>query len=165
MFHADSVFINGGGVVIAYAELASGQRHVAGFRFHADLFGLAEHGRYVNTTRAVTPVTIFRLPVSELTPILQHDAGLEFHIKSVDLTDGVGIFLQTRAAWAGGTSKFGSLLGVDNGKNNFGYSTLSTGFSFGGRYLITASRTLSGPRTLRDLGWQVGLTALRGPAS
>ena len=75
---ADSVFINGGGVVIAYAELASGQRHVAGFRFHADLFGLAEQGRYVNTTRAVTPVTIFRLPVSELTPILQHDAGLEF---------------------------------------------------------------------------------------
>lgn len=109
--------------------------------------------------------TIPALGASQRDTTLMYDAGLEFHVKSVDLTDGVGIFLQTRAAWAGGTSKFGSLLGVDNGKNNFGYSTLSTGFSFGGRYLITASRTLSGPRTLRDLGWQVGLTALRGPAS
>ena len=75
---ADSVFINGGGVVTAYAELASGNRHVAGFRFHADIFGLAEDGKYVNTTRASTPVTVFRLPVSDLAPILQHDAGLQF---------------------------------------------------------------------------------------
>jgi CRP/FNR family transcriptional regulator, anaerobic regulatory protein len=75
---ADSIYINGGGVVIAYADLPSGERHVAGFRFHADIFGLAEQGRYVNTTRAVTPVTVFRILVSELMPILQHDAGLEF---------------------------------------------------------------------------------------
>jgi len=75
---ADSIFINGGGVVIAYAELASGQRSVAGFRFQADIFGLAEDGRYLNTTRAVTPVTVFRIPADALMTILQHDAGLEF---------------------------------------------------------------------------------------
>ena len=75
---ADSVFINGGGTVISYKDLANGQRRVAGFRFHADVFGLAEHGRYVNTTRAVTAVTVFRIPAATLTGILRDDAGLEF---------------------------------------------------------------------------------------
>ena len=75
---ADSIFINGGGVVVSYTELASGQRSVAVFRFQADIFGLAEDGRYVNTTRAVTPVTVFRIPADELMLILQHDAALEF---------------------------------------------------------------------------------------
>ena len=75
---ADAVFITGTGVVISYKELASGQRRVAGFRFHADLFGLAEHGSYVNTTRAVTPITVFRIPAAALTEILKYDAELEF---------------------------------------------------------------------------------------
>lgn len=75
---SDSVFINGGGVVVAYAELPSGRRRVAGFRFHADVFGLAEQGRYLNTTRAVTTVTVFRIPAGTLTEILRHDAGLQF---------------------------------------------------------------------------------------
>lgn len=75
---ADSVFINGGGVVVAYAELPSGRRRVAGFRFQADIFGLAEQGRYVNTARAVTPVTVFRIPAGALMEILRHDAGLQF---------------------------------------------------------------------------------------
>jgi len=55
---ADSIFINGGGVVISFKDMPSGKRRVAGFRFHADLFGLADRGKYVNTTRAVTPVTV-----------------------------------------------------------------------------------------------------------
>jgi len=85
---ADSIFIVGRGVVISYAELASGQRRVAGFRFHADIFGLAEDGRYVNTTRAVTAVTVFRIPADAFTAILQYDAGLAFQFlcKVVDVT-------------------------------------------------------------------------------
>ncbi len=75
---ADSVFINGGGVVVSYKELPSGQRRVAGFRFQTDIFGLAEHGGYVNTARAVTAVTVFRIPAVTLTEILKHDAELEF---------------------------------------------------------------------------------------
>jgi CRP/FNR family transcriptional regulator len=75
---ADSIFINGGGVVVSYKELASGQRRVAGFRFQADLLGLAEDGVYVNTTRAVTAVTLFRIPVGALTEILKYDAELQF---------------------------------------------------------------------------------------
>ena len=75
---ADHVFINGGGVVISYKDMANGKRRVAGFRFYADLFGLAEHGRYVNTTRAVTEVTVHRIPLEALTNILRQDAELEF---------------------------------------------------------------------------------------
>jgi CRP/FNR family transcriptional regulator len=75
---AESIFINGGGVVVSYKELPSGQRRVAGFRFHTDLLGLADEGAYVNTTRAVTPVTLFRIPAATLVEILKHDAELEF---------------------------------------------------------------------------------------
>ncbi len=75
---ADSVFINGAGVVVSYKELPSGQRRVAGFRFQTDIFGLAEDGAYVNTARAVTAVTVFRIPAATLTEILKHDAELEF---------------------------------------------------------------------------------------
>jgi len=75
---ADSVFINGGGVVISFKDMPSGKRRVAGFRFHADLFGLADKGKYVNTTRAVTPVTVYRIPVESLTTLLRQDADMEF---------------------------------------------------------------------------------------
>ena len=57
-------------------ELASGQRRVATFRFHGDLFGLAEQGRYVNTTRAVTAVTVFRIPAATMMEILKYDPEL-----------------------------------------------------------------------------------------
>jgi len=75
---ADSVFINGGGVVISFKDMPSGKRRVAGFRYYADIFGLADHGKYVNTTRAVTPVTIYRIPIETLTSLLRQDADLEF---------------------------------------------------------------------------------------
>jgi CRP-like cAMP-binding protein len=75
---AEHIFINGGGVVISYKDMANGKRRVAGFRFYADLFGLAEHGRYVNTTRAITEVTVHRIPVNALTEVLRQDAELEF---------------------------------------------------------------------------------------
>ena len=75
---ADAVFINGGGVVISFKDMPSGKRRVAGFRYYADLFGLADHGKYVNTTRAVTPVTIYRIPIETLTGLLRQDADLEF---------------------------------------------------------------------------------------
>jgi CRP-like cAMP-binding protein len=76
---ADSIFINGGGVVISYSETASGKRRVAGFRLYADVFGLAEHGRYVNTARAVTAVTLYRIKNETLAEVLRQDAELEFH--------------------------------------------------------------------------------------
>ena len=75
---ADSIFINGGGVVTSFKDMPSGKRRVAGFRFYADLFGLADHGKYVNTTRTVTAAKIYQIPIETLTALLKQDADLEF---------------------------------------------------------------------------------------
>ena len=75
---ANSAFITGDGVVIAFKEMPSGKRRVAGFRFAGDLFGLAERGVYCNTTRAVTAATLYQFPLDTLTTILRQDAELEF---------------------------------------------------------------------------------------
>ena len=84
--HADAIYINGGGVVIAYSEMPSGKRRVAGFRQYADVFGLAEDGRYVNTARAVTAVTLYRIATETIAEIFRQDAELQFHFlcKTVD---------------------------------------------------------------------------------
>jgi CRP-like cAMP-binding protein len=75
---ADSVYINGGGIVVAFKEMRSGKRRVAGFLYQADVFGLAEDGKYVNATRALTAVTLYRLPLEALTALLQEDPALQF---------------------------------------------------------------------------------------
>jgi hypothetical protein len=89
------------------------------------------------------------------------DSGVEFHVKSTDLTDGVGVFFQTRYAFAGGSGEFGDLVGLKGRHDSFDYLTASVGMILGGKYLVTASRVLEGPRTLRDLKWQVGITAMK----
>lgn len=83
---ADSIFIISDGVVIAFKEMPSGKRRVAGFRFPGDIFGLAERGVYLNTTRAITAVTLYRLPLDTLTTMLRQDRELElqFLCKVVD---------------------------------------------------------------------------------
>lgn len=66
------------GTVKSYRDLPSGRRALAIFLFVNDLFGLAENGRYVNTTEAVVPVTLCRFSLSELMGLLQQDAALQF---------------------------------------------------------------------------------------
>ena len=75
---ADSVFAVMEGVVKSYRELRSGKRAVCAFLFQRDLFGLAERGRYVNCSQAVTPVVLYRLSMSQLTVLLKQDAELQF---------------------------------------------------------------------------------------
>ena len=75
---ADSVFIVASGVVKAAQDLPSGKRLVVAFWFARDLFGLAENGRYVNTTIAVTPVTMYRVPLEALRAVLLEDSYLQF---------------------------------------------------------------------------------------
>jgi CRP/FNR family transcriptional regulator len=75
---ASSVWIVESGVVKSTRELPSGKRQVTAFLFRGDVFGLAENGRYVNTTRSVTPVTLYRIASDVLTDILRRDAELEF---------------------------------------------------------------------------------------
>jgi len=77
---AEHVFINGGGVVKTVHELASGKRQINAFWFPRDIFGLAENGRYVYTTFAVTPVTLYRVPVDALRRELLADAHLTLQV-------------------------------------------------------------------------------------
>jgi CRP-like cAMP-binding protein len=75
---AEWVFAVTEGAVKSYRDLRSGKRELFAFLFRRDLFGLAERGRYVNCTQAVTRVTLYRLPVSQLTLLLKRDAELQF---------------------------------------------------------------------------------------
>ena len=75
---ADSVFAVMEGTVKSYRELPSGKRALCAFLFPRDLFGLAERGGYVNCTQAVTPVSLYRLSISQLTLLLKRDAELQF---------------------------------------------------------------------------------------
>jgi CRP-like cAMP-binding protein len=54
--------------------------HIATFLFPGDLFGLSEEGIYINSAKAVTPVTAYQLPVQALRGRLSKDAVLEYHM-------------------------------------------------------------------------------------
>jgi CRP-like cAMP-binding protein len=75
---ATDVFAIGEGVVKSYRDLRSGRRVIHAFLFSRDLFGLAENGRYVNSVAAVTPVTLYRLPLEQLAVLLKHDGEIQF---------------------------------------------------------------------------------------
>lgn len=66
------------GSVKTYREFPSGKRTVSALLFRGDLFGLAEAGAYLNTAQAITGVTLYRLPLVELTVLLKHDPDLQF---------------------------------------------------------------------------------------
>jgi CRP-like cAMP-binding protein len=77
---ADAVFNIISGVVKAYTQGPGKDELVAAFLFQEDLFGLAQEGHYVNSTKAVTPVTAYRIPVAALRRQFSTDAALEFHV-------------------------------------------------------------------------------------
>ena len=75
---AAHVFINSSGVVKSFRDLPSGKRRITSFWFSGDVFGLAERGKFVYTTQAVTAVTLYRIPVNELKSALLEDGHLQF---------------------------------------------------------------------------------------
>ena len=75
---AQWVFIIAQGVIKSYRDLPSGKRRVMTFLFQDDIFGLAERGHYVNTTQAVTPVTLYRIELPTLAAMLRRDSELQF---------------------------------------------------------------------------------------
>src|SRR5476649_2686127 len=77
---ANSVFNIITGVVKAYKTAPDGSEHITAFLFPDDLFGLSEEGRHTNSTKAITPVTAYQLPVSALQSRLSKDAELDFHV-------------------------------------------------------------------------------------
>jgi CRP/FNR family transcriptional regulator len=77
---ADAVFNIISGVVSAYKEAPDGSEHIVAFLLPDDLFGLSEERRYANSTKAITAVSAYRLPVTALRSRLTKDAELEFHV-------------------------------------------------------------------------------------
>jgi len=71
------LFMISQGAVKAFQDLPSGKRRIAAFLFPGDIFGLAEHGRYLNSTQTITPVTLYRIPLDTLTDVFTHDAALQ----------------------------------------------------------------------------------------
>jgi CRP/FNR family transcriptional regulator len=77
---ADAIFNIISGVVKVYTQGPANDELVGAFLFSEDLFGLAQEGRYVNSTKAVTPVTAYRIPIGGLRSQFSTDAALEFHV-------------------------------------------------------------------------------------
>lgn len=79
---ADFVFVNSAGVVKSVQELPSGRRRITSFWFAGDLFGVAQKGKYVYSTLAVTAATVYRLPLAELRALLIADGLLQYQFLS-----------------------------------------------------------------------------------
>ena len=116
---ADAVFAIAEGVVKTYRDMPSGKRIVTSFLFERDLFGLAQRGKYVNAAQAVTRVTLYRLPLKELTVLLKHDSDMQFQFL-VKLTHALresqrrGVLVSRRDA-AGRLATFMALMAEQGG--------------------------------------------------
>ena len=75
--HTDAVFNIITGVVKAYKTAPDGSEHITAFLFPDDMFGLSEEGKYTNSTKALTPLALYRFPVPPLRSRLAKDADLE----------------------------------------------------------------------------------------
>src|SRR5664279_3025789 len=78
--HTDAAFNIITGVVKAYKTAPDGSEHITAFLFPDDMFGLSEEGTYTNSTKALTPLALYRFPVPALRSRLAKDADLEFHV-------------------------------------------------------------------------------------
>ncbi len=65
------------GTVATYYNFENGEEKVSTFLFPRDIFGLCEDGRYVATAKALTPVTAYMIPITQLRSILESIPGLE----------------------------------------------------------------------------------------
>lgn len=50
--------------------LHNGDRQILAFHWPGDLFGLAEHGKYLNSSETITSATVYRFPVRKLEAFL-----------------------------------------------------------------------------------------------
>jgi CRP/FNR family transcriptional regulator len=78
--HADAVFNIISGVVKAYKTAPDGSEHITAFLFPGDILGLSNEGKYTNSTKALTPLALYRFPVPSLRSQLAKDADLEFQV-------------------------------------------------------------------------------------
>lgn len=76
----DAIYNIIGGVVKSFSIEPDGRKCINAFLFADDLCGLSEEGNYINSAKAITPVTAYRLPIAKLRDYLHRDAELEFHV-------------------------------------------------------------------------------------
>jgi CRP-like cAMP-binding protein len=67
------------GVVKLYKEVGQ-KEHIARFMFANDLIGLADSGTYLNSAKAITATSLYKMPTRALEARLRQSPGLEFHI-------------------------------------------------------------------------------------
>jgi CRP-like cAMP-binding protein len=67
------------GSATSFRPLAKETRRVMAFLFPEDIFGLSRGGRYVNTVHALTPLTLFRIPLDSLKTMLLRNPQLQLH--------------------------------------------------------------------------------------
>ena len=91
------------------------------------------------------------------------DPAVELHLGSSDASERVGFFAQLRSGYAAGGRDFGEALGLEGGDRAFAYANAAVGLVFADRYLLSAGRSIAGPKPLQRLGWQVGITVIRSP--
>lgn len=66
------------GAVAVSRLLPTGKRRVLAFVFPGDICGLARRGLYINSARAITPVTVLRIPIDALKTLMMRNADLQF---------------------------------------------------------------------------------------
>ena len=76
---ATAVYSVGSGAACSFRPLARETRRVMAFLFAEDIFGLARAGHYVNTVQALTPLTVFRIPLDALKTMLLRNPELQLH--------------------------------------------------------------------------------------
>ncbi len=148
-----SRFLNGGGLLnvgVAYPLVHLGKPNGS-----ADFMGL-----FAPRFGGTLPV----LGASGRDTTLVYDLGTEFMFKSIDQLGGIGLYFQTRLGYAGGSPTFMRLIG-DGDNRHTGYQTVTAGFTVDDRFIISMSKTVSGPRSLQQTGWQVGVSLARSASS
>jgi CRP-like cAMP-binding protein len=74
---ADCLYVLAGGVVRVYRILANGDRQILAFHWPGDLFGLAEHHKFLNSAEAIVPCALYRLRLSKLAAFLRANPNLQ----------------------------------------------------------------------------------------
>jgi CRP-like cAMP-binding protein len=79
------VYLLADGVVRIQHTLHGGERQILAFHWPGDLFGLADHGKYVNTGETITSSRIYRFPMRKLERFLLKNPTIQeaFLVKAV----------------------------------------------------------------------------------
>jgi CRP/FNR family transcriptional regulator len=76
---AAAIYSIAAGAALSFRPLRSDTRRVMGFLFAEDVFGLSRAGHYVNTVKALTPLTLFRIPAGALKTMMLRNPELQLH--------------------------------------------------------------------------------------